>query len=316
MKAWLSTALLLVSSLAYAAESGDDALAWLQRIANAAHQLNYSGHFIYQHGQKMETSQIVHVRDAQGEHEKIAVLDGSPRQIFRTNDEIYCFNAGDNTVTVDKPRAKKRFPALLPEHAAGLKEFYQVRLGDQHRIAGRDAQEIILEPKDGFRYGHRLWADTKTALLLKATTWSEKDIVDQFAFTQISIGGHIDRSQIKPPLAGKKLVRSTGEGKPAGAALDPGWEVGSVPPGFKRISAMKRVLPGANMPVNHIVYSDGLAAASIFIEPATASTEPGLAHQGAFHVYTRRLGDQQIKVLGEVPAATVTQIAEAVSLRK
>lgn len=316
MKIWVGGVLLLIASLANAAE-GDDAATWLQRIANAAHQLNYSGHFVYQHGQTTEASRIVHLGGPHGEQEKISMLDGPPRQLYRDKDEVYCFNASDSTVVITKPRVKRRFPALLPEEVAGLREYYNVRLGEQHRIAGRDTQQIILEPKDGFRYGHRLWADTKTALLLKASTWNEKkDIVDQFAFTQITIGGAINRNDVKPPLNGKKVVRSTGEGNPNGAAIDPGWEVGTVPPGFKRVVAMKRVLPGAHMPVNHIVYSDGLAAASIFIEPASANTDWGLAHQGAIHVFTRRLGDQQIKVLGEVPAATVTQIAEAVSFRK
>ncbi len=312
--AWL---LLFVAASTHAAEVQDDPLVWLQRMANAAHQLNYSGNFIYQYGHQVESSHITHLTDASGEHEKLVALDGSPRQIYRDNDEVYCFLPDDKTVVVDKHRVKKSFPALLPQQIADLKEYYDVKLGGQERVAGRDCQVIFLTPKDQYRYGHHLWADTKTGLLLKASTWNGKQgIVDQFAFTDIKIGMPIDRKQVRPVLRGKKLVQSTGEGNTQPLPIDAGWKIGVTPPGFEKIMAVKRVLPGTSMPVNHIVFSDGLAAASVFIEPASNKTTPGLSHQGAMHVYTRKVADYQVKVLGEVPSATVMQIGDSVSFKK
>ncbi|MEK6664338.1 MAG: MucB/RseB C-terminal domain-containing protein [Pseudomonadota bacterium] len=313
--AWM---LLVAVMAAHAADTTpDDAMAWLQRITNAAQQLNYSGNFIYQHGQQVETSRITHLKDASGEHEKLVTLDGRPRQIYRNNDEVYCFMPDDKTVMVDRHRVKKSFPALLPPQIAGLSEFYEIKLGGQERVAGRECQVIFLTPKDQYRYGHQLWADTQTGLLLKASTWSDKkQIVDQFAFTQITIGGPINRNELKPALKGKRLVRSTGEGATQPLPIDSGWDVSAAPPGFKKVNEMKRVLPGASMPVNHIVFSDGLAAASVFIEPVSEKTLLGLSHQGALHVYSRKVGEHQVKVLGEVPAATVMHIGDAVSFRK
>ncbi len=301
-------------AVAWAGDSETDALAWLQRVANAAHQLSYAGKFIYQHGNQVETSRIVHVVDETGQHEKLVTLDGTPRQIYRVNDEVYHFLPDDKTVVVDHHRVRTGFPALLPRQIAELKDYYQISLGGPDRVAGRDVQVIVLEPRDQYRYGHRLFADAKTGLLLKASTWDDKkQLVDQFAFTDVSIGGPIDKSEVKPPLAGRKLVRSTGEGVRGGAPVDPGWEVGAVPPGFKRVSAIKRVLPGQNMPVNQFVFSDGLAAASVFIGPAPPGNEAGLAQQGSIHVYTRRIADHQVKVVGEVPPATVIRIGDSVA---
>lgn len=318
-QAWLACLLGFVTASAYSAEVPDGAFAWLQRMAAAGHQLNYTGSFVYQHGQQVETSRITHLKDAAGEHEKLVTLDGSPRQIFRNNDEVYCFLADDKTVMVDKHHANIGFPALLPQQIADLKAYYDVRLDGRERVAGRECQVIYLAPKDQFRYGHRLWADVQTGLLLKTSTWSDQkqnDIVDQFTFTDINIGAPIDRNDVRPVLNGKKLIRSTGEGNPQPLPIDSGWEIGPAPPGFKKIMAVKRVLPGASVPVNHIVFSDGLAAASVFIEPASNKTTPGLSHQGAMHVYTRKVADYQVKVLGEVPSATVMQIGDAVSFRK
>lgn len=313
--AWI---LLLAALAVHAADpTPDDAMIWLQRITNAAQQLNYSGSFIYQHGQQIESFRITHLKDASGEHEKLVTQDGRLRQIYRNNDEVYCFLPDDKTVMVDRHRVKKSFPALLPQQIAGLSEFYDIKLGGLERVAGRECQVIFLTPKDQFRYGHRLWADTQTGLLLKASTWNEnKQIVDQFAFTQIKIGGPIDRNELKPVLKGKRLVRSTGEGSAQPLPIDVGWDVGAAPPGFKKINQMKRVLPGASMPVNHIVFSDGLAAASVFIEPVSDKAMQGLSQQGALHVYSRKVGEYQVKVLGEVPAATVMYIGDAVTYRK
>jgi len=319
MRQVLAIWMLLAAAMAvHAADTTvDPAMAWLQRITHAAQQLNYSGSFIYQHGQQVETSHITHLKDASGEHEKLVTLDGRPRQIYRNNDEVYCFMPDEKTVMVDRHRVKKSFPALLPPQIAELSEFYEIKLGGHERVAGRECQVIFLTPKDQYRYGHQLWADTQTGLLLKASTWSDqKQIVDQFAFTQIKIGGPINRKEVKPELKGKRLIRSTGEGTTQPLPIDAGWEVGAAPPGFKKVKEMKRVLPGASMPVNHIVFSDGLAAASVFIEPVSEKTMLGLSHQGALHVYSRKVGEHQVKVLGEVPAATVMQIGDAVSFRK
>jgi sigma-E factor negative regulatory protein RseB len=319
MKHWLTACLLSFSAVGAcnAAEKQDEAFALLQRMANAAYQLNYSGSFVYQHGQSMEASRITHLKDTRGEFEKLVMLDGNRRQVFRNNDEVYCFLADDKTVMVDKRRVKRSFPALLPAQLADLKEHYEIKLGGQERVAGRDSQVIVLTPKDAFRYGHRFWADNQTGLLLKASTWSEqKDIVDQFFFSDLKIGASINPNEVKPVLRGKKLVRSTGEGMEQVLPIDPGWEIAPPPPGFKHMAGMKRILPGAQMPVNHVVYSDGLAAVSVFIEPRSAKTVPGLSSQGAVHVYTRVVADHQITVLGEVPTATVLQIGDAVSFKK
>lgn len=320
MKRMLAAGLLLLASItghtADVAVAPEDAMAWLQRITVAAQQLNYSGNFIYQHGQQVETSRITHLKDASGEHEKLVTLDGRPRQIYRNNDEVYCFMPDDKTVMVDRHRVKKSFPALLPPQVAELSEYYEIKLGGVERVAGRECQVVLLTPKDQYRYGHRFWVDIQTGLLLKATTWNEqKQIVDQFAFTQIKIGEPIDKNEVKPKLKGKRLVRSTGEGTNQLLPIDAGWDISTAPPGFKKIKAMKRVLPGANMPVNHIVFSDGLAAASVFIEPINDKSTLGLSQQGALHVYSRKVGDHQIKVLGEVPASTVMQIGDAVNYR-
>jgi sigma-E factor negative regulatory protein RseB len=68
--------------------------------------------------------------------------------------------------------------------------------------------------------------------------------------------------------------------------------------------------------VSHIVYSDGLAAISVFIEPLPKTRlARSLSHQGAVNIYVRPVADHMVTVLGETPAATVMQIANSLEFR-
>lgn len=292
-----------------------DAITWLQRAAAAAHQLNYTGTFIYQHGGQTETSRITHRADESGEQEKLEALDGSPRTVIRNNDEVLCFLRGNKTVKLERHESRKLFPDVLPKQLAGLADSYAVRLGGQERVAGYDSQIILLEPKDNYRYAHRLWADTRTGLLLKSGMLNEKNqIVDQFTFTQISIGGQLGNELFKAPAANPGASQPERMALSERVATKTGWVVNQLPAGFKKILEIKRNMPGRKLPVSHLVFSDGLVAVSLFIEPIrTHRPDEGLNSQGAINVYTRLIGDHQATVLGEVPGVTVTQIANSLS---
>ena len=294
-----------------------DPLAWLERIAKAARQLNYSGTFVYQHGDQVETSRITHFFDRTGEYEKLETLDGPKREIIRNNNEILIYDAEHRVVKREKRTPRKNFPALLPDQLSALAEYYQLRKGEHERIAGFDSQALVLQPKDGFRYGHKLWAEAATGLLLKARMVDESDhVVEQFAFTQLVINTGITRDSVRPSFAMTPEWRREPVGPDSSELADTGWTVKS-PVGFKKVLEMKRFKTGAQSPVAHLVYSDGLAAVSVFIEPLPTKRkfQEGLTHQGAVNIYTRPLPDQLVTVLGEAPAVTVMQMANSVGLR-
>ena len=95
-----------------------------------------------------------------------------------------------------------------------------------------------------------------------------------------------------------------------------GWSVGKVPAGFQKIMEGYRTLRGKREPVVQLVYSDGLVAVSVFVEPlAPAPMQTGVSQQGSLNVYTTKSSDFLITVLGETPPATVRQIAQSVAKR-
>ena len=313
---WWVALLGLAASAAYA-EPQADASAWLQKIAAAARQLNYTGTFVYQHGSQVETSSIVHMVDHAGEHEKLEALDGPPREVIRDNNEVQCFVPGGKTVKIERHKPHLAFPDLLPEQMDGIAESYTVKLNGQQRVAGFECQVIALEPKDSLRYGHQLCADAHSGLLLSTRMLNEKnEVVEQIAFTQAAIGWPIAKQMLKPHLfhkGGWKHELPASEAQP----VESGWSVQNFPAGFKKIMEMKRSIHGKPVPVTHLVFSDGLAAVSVFIEPLPQQAKVGenLSQQGAINIYVRPYFKHLVTVVGEVPAATVTQIGNSVNYK-
>jgi sigma-E factor negative regulatory protein RseB len=192
-------------------------------------------------------------------------------------------------------------------------------MGESERIGGFDSQALVLEPKDGMRYGHKFWADTASGLLLKARMLSERhNVVEQFSFTQLSIGAGVTREMVQPSFNIRfpewRLDRFANN---TISEIESGWTVRNFPPGFRKVLEMRRTKQGNAVLVTHMVYSDGLAAVSVFIEPAATRQRisEGLSQQGAINIYTRTLNDQVVTVLGEAPATTVMQIANSIAPR-
>ena len=137
---WCWLVLLSIAVPAFA--DPNDGLAWLQRISAAARTLNYSGTFVYQRGRQTETSRITHWVEASGEYEKLEVLDGTPREVVRFNDEVKCFLPDRKTVRVEQRRNRSVFPNLLPESLTGLNENYYVHRAEPDRVAG-DQKSVV-----------------------------------------------------------------------------------------------------------------------------------------------------------------------------
>ena len=310
--------LAMVTLLLAPAAFGQDAAEWLQRAANAARQLNYVGTIVYQHGGRVETSRLVHLLDGGGEFEKLVNLDGPAREVIRNNDQIRCYYPDAKIIRIEPRTSRNAFPSLLPQQLNTLAAYYFFRKAEFARIAGLETQAFVFEPKDGLRYGHKFWTDLATGLLLKAQLLNERNgPVEQFAFTDIQIGLKLDRDMVKPSYATAPVDWQVRESLPGEVVpQETGWLVRQLPPGFTKVVEGYRTLRGKPAPVAHLVFSDGLVAVSVFIEPLPAMAQPiGLSQQGGINVYSRQLSDYLVTVLGEAPGATVRQIAYSITHR-
>ncbi|MFT5532439.1 MAG: sigma-E factor negative regulatory protein RseB [Burkholderiaceae bacterium] len=310
-------------------EEGHDAQSWLLRIQAAAKKVNYSGTFVYQQASQVRTSRITHILDGKNEIEKLEILDGKPREYIRKNDEIVCYIPEVKTLLIEKKGAQDVFPAILASNGADITLFYDAEVGESVRVAGYDSLALILKPKDNLRYGYKLWAEKSTGLLLRAQTLNENNaVVEQIAFTQLEIG-NINRNRVKP-----SFLNTSGwhvEHSVMMPISTPGWSVRSVPPGFKLVREMKRVVSdvsayenssraGTTMSTSQrelvqLVFSDGFAAISVFIEPGSLSKTEGSMQQGAMNITGKRQGDFWLTIVGEVPAAAIKQVANSIEFK-
>jgi sigma-E factor negative regulatory protein RseB len=302
-----------------------DTQAWLNKIQSSAQKLSYSGTFVYQQGNQVRTSRITHILNGKNEIEKLEILDGKPREYIRNNEEIVCYVPDSKSIRIETRVTKDVFPAIVGANPSELAQHYNLKMGETGRVAGFDCQAIILEPKDKLRYGYKLWSEKSTGLLLKAQTLNEKaDVVEQIAFTQLVIG-HVDPSRVKTSFKNTQGWRV--ENAVMSETNLSGWSVKAMPAGFKKVREMKRLItdtpanaapesvPATQREVAQIVYSDGLAAISVFIEPATQSRTEGSMQQGAMNIVGKRQGEHWLTVVGEVPAAAIKQVANSIEFK-
>ncbi len=304
---------------AFADPLQDKEAEWLKTMAFAARQTNYCGVFVYQSGESVEVSRVTHVTDKDGEHERLEGLVGVKREIIRDNDQVWLYSEG-HKVRLEKRQIKRAFPALLPEQFATLKENYSVSPAEEDEIAGYHAHSIVFLPKDNLRYARKMWADSNSGLLLKAAVLDDHGyLIEQYAFMQLNIGNNIDRKWIVAENPSATAIAQEVDQQPPQPKVElldesSGWQVDALPSGFKKVLEMRRPFRGNKEPVIQMVFSDGLAGISVFIEKGKDITyiHSGLSGQGAAHVYNRLVGDNLITVVGEVPPLTVIQVGDSV----
>ena len=90
------------------------------------------------------------------------------------------------------------------------------------------------------------------------------------------------------------------------------WRVTDNQTGFQLEHYIDRISPVMQAAITHLVLGDGLAQVSVFITPADASAnQPNTSlNMGGLNSFTRKINGYMVTAIGEVPAATVTLIAE------
>ncbi|BCL75003.1 sigma E factor regulatory protein [Jeongeupia sp. HS-3] len=321
LKGWLFAGSLLFvgSSLsALAAPPGElldqsQASQLVNRVADAPKTLTFQGIYIQQRHSFMQSYRVFHQGGGGADIERRESLDGPQLEYLRHGDQISVFTPGSRPVTVDRRHTSKMFPRQFPDPAEELLVNYQIRKIGRERVAGLEADIYDFEPRDRYRYPHRYWIDAASGLMLKTVMYgARREVTEVFSFSQINIGGALDKRLLKPVNPVRPVVL---EQMPQPLVADPHWEVHDLPPGFKLFRQLKRNLPGKHKPVLHYLYADGLVTVSVFVEPIDPRMPQGLTHQNGISLFSRQVGQYMITALGEVPAETVQAFSQGFSLR-
>lgn len=331
MKFWLAAATAAVAFTAVQVSAQDhgapgaanvpDALAWLKKIADSSRTISYSGTFVYQHGSRVETSRVVHYVNADGGvFERLETLDGPPREIVRANDHVTAYIPDARVVLIER-RSTRHLPIMLPEKLSDLTQYYDVKMLDKDRMGGFECVWIGVAPRDKLRYGRKFCAELESGLPLRAQVFNENtQVIESFGFSQLTLGGKFNRDQVTSRYEKRAAAQRWRVDRSAldvmEQAADTGWTVSNLPAGFRKSMEVKRTIVGRTVAMPHLVFSDGLAAISIFVEPKLRElTGKPLTNQGAVHIYKRVIGEQIVTVLGEAPAATVMQVGNSMETK-
>ncbi len=310
--------LVILSLLAMPARAGDaDARNWLERMSRALAEQNYEGRFFHMIGERSETMRIIHRVERGKVSERLVSLDGSGREIIRNEEEVVVYLPDRRTVLVEKRTNNNSLLAALPKYNESLEQHYSIEtVGKVGKMLGQRTQMIVVRPRDQYRYGYRLWLHEETAMPLKSQLSDRNGrVIEQILFAELHMRDRIPLSDLKPSVSTEGFRWLRQDPQPARAAGNVGWHVIRLPAGFRLTTWRIQEIAGSSAPVRHLVYSDGLASVSVFIEPHDSNSQPmqGLARVGAAFAYSRDLDGHQVTAVGEVPAATVEAIAASVT---
>lgn len=296
--------------------TSEQVMEWLSRVTRAGQTLNYEGTFVYRHGNRLDAIRIIHKSDGDGERERLISLNGVAREIIRNNDKVTCILPDSRSIVVDHKGPETKLPSI-PGDLTQLDAHYDFVFDGYERVASRQTRRVIIRPKDTYRYGYRLWIDDAFELLLRSEMFDTKgDAIEQIMFTDIRLYETLSDDLLKPNISGKEYTWVTDNEKQTDDPMpvDTGWRAESVPGGFMVSHRNKHRLPDNIMPVDHIVYTDGLAWVSVYIEKMNNQKEilQGATSMGAVNAYARVVGDYYVTAVGEVPASTVQLIGSSV----
>jgi sigma-E factor negative regulatory protein RseB len=295
---------------------------WLERMNQALTSRNYDGVFSHWQDGKVEMLRIVHRNQNGHVTERLVSLDGSGREFIRTGTELTCYLPDKRTVLVETQSAPGSLLGSFPTFDEKSAGFYDIQELTRTRINRRDTRVIAVTPRDEFRYGYRLWIDESTAMPLRTQLCDAHGrIIEQVVFASLTLASHIPDSAFRPEVATEGFQWLRNDPRPVGADVPNTsalWSALQLPPGFRMTVRSAQVLPGAHDPVAHLVFSDGLASVSVFVESRSAALpqdQPpvsGVANVGSASAFSTVIDGHKVTAVGEVPPATVRFIASSV----
>lgn len=289
--------------------------AWLLRIHEAAGKRNFQGTFVVSGGGSVSSARIAHYYEGRNQFERIESLDGQARHVFRHNDVVHTVWPASRVAVIEQSQLLMSFPGLLQAGDDRIADHYDVKIQGIDRVAGYDANVLVVRPKDALRFGYRLWSEKASGLLLRADVIGDRgDVLETSAFSEVTIGIRPQPESVLQPmkrLDGYRVVRPV---LVTTRLEDEGWSQREIAPGFRLVSCVRRPMEGSSgevdadaPPVLQAIYADGLTYVSIFIEPFNPQrhTRQMMASVGATQTLMRRQGDWWVTAVGDVPIATL-----------
>lgn len=288
---------------------------WLERMNHALTTRNYIGVFTHNHGGRVETLRIIHRVRGNDVSERLLALDGPGREFIREGNELTCYFPDKRTVLVEQRSPDGPLLGALPAIGESDSLVYDIRGGERERLLGRTTHVVELQPRDNYRYGYRLWIDEQTSMPLKTQLCAASgEVIEQIVFSNIDLPERIPDSMFKPQVDASNYKWYRPDQQVVNNSTPALWEAMNLPPGFRMTIRSAQSLPGSSEPVEHMVFTDGIASVSVFVEAQKTDAQPaaGPARVGSSSAFSTVVDGHQVTAVGEVPPSTVEFIANQV----
>jgi sigma-E factor negative regulatory protein RseB len=313
---WLVAVFLLVAGTSAAARDRISPNDWLERMSAAVATIDYEGTVIRRQNGEAQALKVVHKVVDGVVNEKVITQEGNGLEIIRSGNEVHCILPDKKSVLIEQWNDRSTLFSTLPSSEVSLGSEYDLSLVREERVAGRPAVLLAIRPHDSFRFGHRIWLDRETAFPLRTElVANDGQLIEQFKFADINLESVVSQHALTPSMNLDNFTWYTDPLRVEAAEVETNWACDDLPPGFRVISTRHEQLPGADTPVTHIVYGDGLATVSVFIAENQEQEIARRSNVGASSSFSFESGNYQITAVGEVPAETVQRIASSMRLR-
>lgn len=318
---WIFAAILLVlgtlvlSSTA-AAEERVGPREWLDRMSKAVATLDYEGTVIRRQNGESQALKVVHKLVDGVVNEKVVTQEGNGLEIVRVGNEVHCILPDKKTVLIETWQDQSTLFSTLPDSNTGFSSAYDLSVVREERVAGRPAVLLAIRPHDLYRFGHRLWLDRETGFPLRTElVGTDGRLIEQLKFAEIDFKTNASGRALQPSMSLENFTWYTEPQRYEAAEIETDWVCTDLPTGFRVISTRHEQLPGADAPVTHIVYGDGLATVSVFIAEGGVQNIARTSNVGASSSFSIEIDKHQVTAVGEVPSETVQRIASSMRRR-
>lgn len=258
----------------------------------------------------MSSARIWHVSQGEQQVELVEALTGEPRSVYRHNNEVLTFLPQSKLALREQRQSSAHLVEFLRAASSGIADIYSARALVPDRVAGLAAEVVQLVPHDRLRYGYRVWTEQKSGLVLKLQMLdADGRVLEQAAFSEVQLDAPLKMSKLLRMMSQTEGYRVETATLPRIATGAEQWALKKNLPGFKLVSRLQRAPLEANQARQAMqwTFSDGLATVSLFVEPFDPKRhgpEASLS-MGATQTLTRRLGNDWVTAMGEVPLGTL-----------
>lgn len=312
------TYLLLLTGISFSAiaSENEQAASWLARLSQSLQKLNFSTSFVVVKNNHAEPYHWFRGVNEEGmELEILSLLNGPRRDVLRKGGVVSYIEPEVPPYSVLSSQISGPIPAILSNNIEDLADSYNFISVGRSRVLGRPAQLVRIVSKDKHRFGHWLWLDQETGLLLKLALITRKgQLLEQVQFTHLDITDTPSESLLQlhsaelPQVV--ELPRHHQED-----VLD--WRVNWLPKGFKQLNANRHRINVTNQAVEFMLFSDGLVEFSVYVsQSADKQRAVEYVMDGATVVLNQVVNGVEVSVVGKIPSSTAKAIADSVAIKQ